>query len=331
MRVLRPPTRVSVDCLSRDGGFALFTIGPKLCVWNLATDQSAELAVQPPRGTRPEGLSMCGTRLLVGYSDSTARVFSTNTGACIAVLTGHMHSVSACFISADGHRALTGDAEGGVRLWDVNGEFCLHEFQGHASQNTAVCLAHHADLAATASRAGYVCVWNLQTRACLHDLRMHQFAVNAVCFSPDDTKLGTASSDCSAGVWDVITGEYLREFKGHRVDVWGMQFFTVRQQLMCVTCYLDRTVRVWDYESRECVRVWEGHERDVTAVCVPPQTKKVLSASLDGTVREWELQSQSEKAMLSVQEALPQSALGKFWARDGDHAIAHRVMGFVGF
>lgn len=49
----------------------------------------------------------------------------------------------------------------------------------------------------------------------------------------------------------------------------------------------DQTVKVWDYQTKQCVQTMEGHSHNVAAVCCHPELPIILSGSEDGTVRIW--------------------------------------------
>jgi small GTP-binding protein len=53
----------------------------------------------------------------------------------------------------------------------------------------------------------------------------------------------------------------------------------------------DKTLRVWDLESRRTVATLEGHTGSVYGVAVSPDGRRAVSASGDGTLRVWDLES----------------------------------------
>ncbi|KAJ1429085.1 WD40/YVTN repeat-like-containing domain superfamily [Sesbania bispinosa] len=50
---------------------------------------------------------------------------------------------------------------------------------------------------------------------------------------------------------------------------------------------LDRTIKVWDYQTKSCVQTLEGHTHNVSAVCFHPELPIIITGSEDGTVRIW--------------------------------------------
>lgn len=51
----------------------------------------------------------------------------------------------------------------------------------------------------------------------------------------------------------------------------------------------DYTVRIWNWQSRQCVAVLTGHNYYVMSASFHPTQDLVVSASLDQTVRVWDI------------------------------------------
>ena len=49
----------------------------------------------------------------------------------------------------------------------------------------------------------------------------------------------------------------------------------------------DRTIKIWDYQTKCCLQTLEGHGHNVSSVCFHPRLPLIVSASEDGTVRLW--------------------------------------------
>ena len=53
----------------------------------------------------------------------------------------------------------------------------------------------------------------------------------------------------------------------------------------------DQTIRIWNWQSRQCVSVLTGHNHYVMCASFHPKEDLVVSASLDQTVRVWDTAS----------------------------------------
>ena len=49
----------------------------------------------------------------------------------------------------------------------------------------------------------------------------------------------------------------------------------------------DRTVKIWDYQTKTCVQTLEGHTNNVSAVLFHKRLPIIISGGEDGTVRLW--------------------------------------------
>jgi F-box/WD-40 domain protein MET30 len=78
-----------------------------------------------------------------------------------------------------------------------------------------------------------------------------------------------------------------REFKGYTSSIWSLQMNEKLKRL--VTGSHDKTIRVWDIDSRECIKVLEGHTNSVR--CLQFDDSKIISGSWDRTVKIWDFKT----------------------------------------
>ncbi len=68
----------------------------------------------------------------------------------------------------------------------------------------------------------------------------------------------------------------------------------------------DRTVKIWDYQTKTCVHTFDGHTNNVSAVCFHPRLPIIISASEDETVRLWHNTTYRAESTLNY-------AMGRAW------------------
>ncbi|WFD02091.1 hypothetical protein MOBT1_000770 [Malassezia obtusa] len=114
----------------------------------------------------------------------------------------------------------------------------------------------------------------------------------------DDVKLITGSMDRSLKIWNWRTGELLRTLEGHTEGIVSLNF----NDSVLASGSADSNIRIWNFHTGECFSL-RGHRDWVNAVqlwsaptprskaegTVPPMF--LFSASDDGTIRLWDLQT----------------------------------------
>jgi WD40 repeat protein len=144
----------------------------------------------------------------------------------------------------------------------------------------------------TAEHNDTITVWDQYTWTRLHKLDGHRKTINALAVL-DDAHVVSASDDHSLRIWNVRTGEEVRRLYGHDSRVLSVVVAHGR----IVSGGGDNSVRVWSGELGPEVlpaekggelHVLRGHKDDVNDLAVAPDGT-VWSASLDGSLRQWDV------------------------------------------
>lgn len=73
----------------------------------------------------------------------------------------------------------------------------------------------------------------------------------------------------------------------------------------------DQTIRIWNWQSRNCIAVLTGHNHYVMCASFHAKEDLVVSASLDQTVRVWDISGLRKKTVAPAEDLLriPQVSL----------------------
>ncbi len=154
-----------------------------------------------------------------------------------------------------------------------------------------------------------------------HVLKGHTKGVNCAAISADSTRIATGSDDNTIMMWHAETGQNLCTLGGHQSYVSSLDFSKDGKHLVSGGgCGNHRkTVLIWDLHKMSIpmlLHSLSGHTRDVQTVKFSPCSQKIASASWDGTVVIWCVQS-GEKLLTFESHKAEHSALCAAWSPDG--------------
>ena len=123
-------------------------------------------------------------------------------------------------------------------------------------------------------------------------LGRHNKTVKSIAFSPDGKMLASACAD-DIKLWSVNTRHGVNILKAHRGGMNSVAFSPDGKMLASVG--RDKTVKLWDVESRSELYTFKGHSsRGVNSVAFSPDGKLLASASRSGLVKLWDVENGSE-------------------------------------
>jgi WD40 repeat protein len=196
----------------------------------------------------------------------------------------HESVVCAVAFSDDGRLLATG-CNRSIRLFDTS---TYENVQTVPMQHiSAGSTAESAAAAATAAAAAATAPGDVYVRA--------------VGFSPDSRYVAGGAENNAVGVWDVEEQRIVATLTGHDVDIYAVQWSADGKFI--VTGSGDKTAKMWDWTTQSCVRTFGGTAPDgphdgVTSVAVSPDSSVVAVASLDRTIRLWDVATGALKSRM---------------------------------
>jgi WD40 repeat protein len=126
--------------------------------------------------------------------------------------------------------------------------------------------------------------------------RLHSEDGGALAYSPDGRWLAARAADERAvRLLDARTHAEAARLTGHEKNVHSAAFSRDSRRL--ATCGADRTVRVWEVETRACQEL-PGHTDEVFTAAFHPDGKRLATAGRDRAVWLWDLERGEEVARL---------------------------------
>ncbi|KAJ1333746.1 pleiotropic regulator 1 [Microdochium nivale] len=139
-------------------------------------------------------------------------------------------------------------------------------------------------------------IWDLATGNLRLTLTGHISTVRGLAVSPRHPYLFSCGEDKLVKCWDLETNRVIRHYHGHLSGVYALSLHPTLDVL--VTGGRDGA-RVWDMRTRSNIHVLSGHAGAVADVKCQEADPQVITASLDSTVRLWDLAAGKTMSVLT--------------------------------
>jgi WD40 repeat protein len=238
---------------------------------------------------------------------------SPDSGVSVRPLSGHTAEVWSVAFSADGRLLATGSSDGTIRLWNVADGRAAQVLNGHFLEPALLALSPDGETVAARSQDGSANLWNVTTGQQWAPIRGHVGPVFAVAFSPDGRWLASGGADKTVLLVERSSGQ--RQTFLCESTLTGLAFSPDSKTLAAISKIPGPSLRLWDLTTKK-ERPLAGHTNHVMGLAFHPAGNRVLTASLDGTVRLWE-----------TAPGRDESTLFDFRGADACHAVAFSPSG----
>ncbi len=210
-----------------------------------------------------------------------------------ADLIGHGGMVRAVDVSADGTRVLTGSFDFTARLWDFGDQAEIAVLDAHEGPVTSVAFLPDGNRALTTSDDMTAILWDLAKSepAEILALEGHKHKVMAAAIDGQGNRAATGGWDKAVKVWDLETGEELLSVTAS-APVNAVAF--VNDGKWVAAGGHDGKIGVWDTADGRLEAVLEGHELGITQFSASVDGMKLISSSIDRSLRLWDIEGLKE-------------------------------------
>ena len=249
-------------------------------------------------------------------------------------LSGHRGNVNGLVFSEDGKQLFAAGGQPGVsgeiRQWNVPDGKLVRVLEGHKDALYAVALSPDGSILASGGYDQKIKLWNLETGKEIRTLSGHNGCVNRLTFRPDGNILASASADRTVKLWDVASGERRETLSQSFKELYATAFSPDGQRL--VAGGADNRIRVWQISktaaetTNPMLNSLFAHEGVILNLVISADGKTLLSSADDRTVKLWNADQMTERALLEKQ---PDWAPALAFMEEGTVAVG-RLDGSVG-
>lgn len=214
------------------------------------------------------------------------------------ILSGHQDAILGAAYSKDQKQIITASRDRTARTWDTGtGKPEMKFEEGHAYLASTAIFFPDGRRLLTSAVDNTTRLWDVATGGQL--LRMDQTGRSAAAAVTSDGRLvATGGDDKSVQLWDARTGALLKKLPGHTAEVTTLAFSA--DHLHLASGDAKGHARIWIVESGEMLAKLEGHTRKISTIAYTHDGSRILTASLDKTVGQWDAKTAKELPKLSL-------------------------------
>lgn len=286
-------------------------------VWNIETGRAIRTFRGHGSWVRASAAAADGRWILSGGYDAQIRRWSIEGGDEIHVLQGrpfegHANAVLAASFSPDGTQVVTASQDRRAKSWQADSGEVVRTFdEGHAFLASNVVFLADGKRLVTSAMDNTTRIWDVVAGTEL--FRLDRTGRNAaLAVSNDGRRIVTGSDDGAVKIWNTQDGELLQTLQAHSHEVTAVAISNTQPALVLSGDVAGHCI-LWNADSGEIVRRLSGrlggHSRRVVAADFLPDGSRVLTASSDHTVAQWNVQNGDELSNLTLRHPGPVMSL----------------------
>lgn len=269
-------------------------------IWDVETGETLHTLRWHNDGVKGVAFSPDGKLVATAAGDKRIVLWDAETGQPGRLLAGHDNIVFGVVFDADGRRLLSASRDNTMRLWDVATGVTLRVYQGHTAGLWAV--ARQVDTLYTAANDQTVRRWSLDSPGqWVWDIGQ---SPEAVAVSPDGAFAAVGFGNGDLALYRIPSGERIAHEAGaHESNVNRLAFDKTGSLLASAggsVAKLWRIERNADGIALTLLHTLEGHTPMVHAVAFSPDGRTLATASYDGRVGLFDVETGEGKLFKSA-------------------------------
>jgi WD40 repeat protein len=220
-------------------------------------------------------------------------IYDVKKGKILSTLKGHSDEITAVAFSPKGDRLATASKDGTAKVWELadKGKELL-TLKGHGGKVLAIAWSEDGKWIATGSEDKTAKLWDADNGKDTRTFKGPTRDVSCVAFSKDSGRLAMGSLDNTIYVWDLGSGNELYKLNADE-GVWAVAFSPDGSKLAAGGW--SNVVQLWDMKNAKEIGGLAGHSRTIVALTFNAAGDRIVTASVDQTVRVWDVAAARQK------------------------------------
>lgn len=190
-------------------------------------------------------------------------------------------------LSLDKKELIRGKFGNKIKRWDLISGRIQKEYSQNEKAVLAFDLSLDGELLVSGDGAGRIILYQYETGDTIRQIGKLRELVFDLKFSHDQKRLVASGWDGYLHIWDLENEEKLPIINLENTSVYTVSY--TPNDLYLVLGRLDKKLELWEPDTRTKVKDLIGHSDVVSQIRFSEDGSRMLTASWDGTAREWDL------------------------------------------
>ena len=262
--------------------------GTKL--WNMASLSQHEIQIEDRSMFAPSVAFSPNNQVLASVYDKSINLYDLSSGELLHSLAGHFAAVESISYDSKGETLISASADKTLKLWSVSTGSLITTIKGHSDAVRAVAISPLNDVIASGSADKTIQFWKIPKRTLQKSLKGHRSNVSNLSLLKSKNSL-IASTHSSAILWHLPSGNIITDFS----EGGAYQNATFSPDSSLLAFSDESSIMLWNLRTNEEINL-QGHTDTILGLAFSSDSKTLVSASSDKTIKAWDVATRSLKA-----------------------------------
>ncbi|XP_021340919.1 protein will die slowly-like [Mizuhopecten yessoensis] len=194
----------------------------------------------------------------------------------------HSGSVTCVYIDDQSRFALSGGEDGVLKMWNLELSKFKENMLGHSAGITCIAVSPDGSCCVTGSRDRTLLLWSLELLTWVVSYKHHELMIQSVEYI-DEERILSYDVQGSFHLWQAETGTTLTTY-----TIPVATFVVSNNGRYLVTSRGDQSGKIWNTDDGTMIGCVSHTER-ITCVARSVDDQYLVTASVDGSLKVWEL------------------------------------------